>query len=197
MQGMKISIMDGNFAVDLMDRALILFYNHVHANSRRLTRLIVALLPLAVLLVGSCKTSQLPWIYDINAGAAQFRMALFPVDQASSQPAAGYISRARDFIVGQPESLVKLTRRELDYLFGAPTLQRKDADAEIWQYKAEGCVVDFYFYADGQGQVSYVDVRTKDELIEGGQLRAAPISTREQSECLHDVVAQGFSPVRV
>lgn len=180
--------------VDLTDRVLILSYGYF----RRLARLMVALLPLVVLLVGSCKTSQLPWIYDSSANTEQFRMALLPgIKLASHSPAAGYISRAKSFIVGQPESLTKLTQRELSFLFGAPTLQRKDADAEVWQYKTSTCVVDFYFYgadsaARSRSEASHIDIRSGEELLQGGHLRTTPISSREKSDCLGNVVAQDF-----
>ena len=34
-------------------------------------------------------------------------------------------------------------------LLGEPTLVRREAEVEIWQYHAEGCVLDVFFYPDG------------------------------------------------
>ena len=185
--------------IEMLDRALMSLYSHVNKNSRRLTHLVVALLPLLVLLVGSCKTMQLPQGYTGNAaGPEQLREALFP-DRANFHgahyyPAAGYVSQAQTFIAGQPQSLMMLSQQEIGYLFGKPTLHRQDADAEVWQYKAGGCVVDFYFYhQDGSrdlSQISYIDFRMKDELIPGSKARENPISTREKSDCLHDVMSR-------
>jgi len=190
----------GSTLIAVADEALLLLYGHIRRNSRRLTRMIVTVLPLMVLLVGSCKTSQMSWTFGNNAEPEQFQTALFPdrvnFHGAHYYPAAGYISRAQMFVVGQPQSLMMLTQQEIGYLFGKPTLHRQDADAEVWQYKAGGCVVDFYFYdekgARGRSRLSYVDVRLKDELVPGSSPRAVPVSVREQSECLDDVVSQDF-----
>lgn len=192
--------MPGNAIIDMADRALLLFYSFIRKNSRRLTNIIVTFLPLMVLLVGSCKTSEISWAFSQAIAPERFREALFP-DRVNSHgadyyPAAGYVSRAQTFVIGQPQSLMMLTEQEISYLFGKPTLHRRDADAEVWQYKAGSCVVDFYFYNNngvrGQSQLSYVDVRTKRELIPGSAPRTSPVSTREQSDCLHDVVEQSF-----
>jgi hypothetical protein len=175
-----------------------MLYSHVRRNARRLTRLVVVLLPLMVLLVGSCKTEQASSAYAGNGKPEQFRMALFP-DRAnfhgvSYTPAAGYVSRAQTLIASQPQSLTMLTQKEIGYLFGKPTLHRQDADAEVWQYKTSGCVVDFYFYNDGQarGQAnpSYVDMRMKDELIPGSAPRSTPPSSSEKSDCLQGAMSR-------
>ena len=94
----------GALMADMADRALMLLYSHIRKNSRRLTHLVVALLPLMALLVGSCKTSELlPWAYSGNTVPEQVRMALFPdranAGSADYYPAAGYVSRARSFII--------------------------------------------------------------------------------------------------
>ena len=56
---------------------------------------------------------------------------------------------------------MSLTAREVSYLFGKPSMTRKDADARIWQYKTDACTVDFYFYGgeSDAAPVAYVDYR--------------------------------------
>jgi hypothetical protein len=75
-------------------------------------------------------------------------------------------------------------------MFGDPTMQRRDADARIWQYKSGACVVDFYFYDDpahkGESAVSYVDFRLKDDPASGAP-RTEPVSLRGQSKCLKKI----------
>jgi len=185
-------------AIGMLDRAYMLFYSHVRRNSRRIARLAVALLPLMALLVGSCKTSQLPWSYGSNAGPEQFRIALFPdrvnYHGAHYYPAAGYISSARNFVENAPPALMMLTREEIGYIFGKPTLHRQDADAEVWQYKTSACVVDFYFY--GKNQLSYLDVRPGQQVA-GGPVRTTPASEHEISKCLHDVDSKKFEDIHV
>ncbi len=183
-----------------LDQTLMSVYGLTGVNARRLARFALALLPLMVLLVGSCKTPEIQSRIVESTRSEQLRNALFP-DRASHltdaryTPAAGYISQARTFIADQPQSLMMLTQQEIRYLFGKPTLHRQDADAEVWQYKANGCVVDFYFYDDqnrtGQSQTSYVDFRMQDELVPGSAARAQPISTGEKSDCLHSVLSRG------
>ncbi len=197
--------MPGAAVMEVADRALLAFYALARRNTRRLIHLVLTLLPLMALLVGSCETSQLPWVYSNQAAPEQLRTALFPdrinFRGAHYYPAAGYVARAQTFVVGQPESLMMLTQQEIGYLFGKPTLHRQDADAEVWQYKAGGCVVDFYFYDAGsarnQSKLSYVDVRTKEELIPGSALRSVPVSSSERSDCLHDVMKRDFLSVHV
>lgn len=186
--------------VKTADRGFMLFHRQV----RRAAHFVVALLPLMMLLVGSCKTSQLPWSYGSNAGPEQFRTALFP-DRVNYQgahyyPAAGYISRAQSFVAGTPDNLMLLTQQEIGYLFGKPSLHRQDADAEVWQYKTRSCVVDFYFYdtdrKQGQSPLVYADMRLKEEMVPGSLPRKTPLSEQEKSDCLHDVVSGGFQSMK-
>ena len=177
--------------VSILDDGFMLFYRHVRRNARRITNLVVTLVPLMALLVGSCKTSQTADnIYSVVTSAEQFRTALFP-DRATFHgahytPAAGYVAEARDFVEDQPQKMLMLTRDEIGYLFGKPTFHRHDADAEVWQYKTGGCVVDFYFY--GQKPVSYIDARHKDQT---------PASASEESSCLHNIDKQDFGSASI
>ena len=169
----------------------MLLYRHVRRNARRITNLVVALVPLMALLVGSCKTSQITDnIYGAATNAQQFQMALFP-DRADFHgthyiPAAGYISQARDYIENKPQALMMLSREEVGYIFGKPSFHRHDADAEVWQYKTKACVIDLYFY--GKKQVSYIDARRKDQT---------PASASEESRCLHNIDKQDFDSTAI
>ncbi len=187
-----------SLAVDMLNRVWGAASPHLHRHSRRLTRLFVTLLPLLGLMVGSCKTSQMTLALTTNADQATFRTALFPdrkdIHDVNYRPAAGYISRAQDFVVHKPQTLMMLSQAEISYLFGKPTLHRRDADAEIWQYKVSSCVADFYFYhEETQAKLAYVDIRTRDELIPGSTPRSTPVSSREQSKCFADVIEEDFS----
>lgn len=165
-------------------------------------RLGIAFLPLMMLLVGSCKTSVLPGSYGSNAGTDQFRIALFP-DRVNYQggdyyPARGYVSRARKYVEGAPTALTQLTEQEITYLFGAPTVERKDADARIWQYRGEACVLDVYFYkqddrANGYN-VTHVDFRMTEDLSPGEMVDVAPATAQSQSRCIRTLVRSGAKP---
>lgn len=179
--------------VALADRVLMMFYAQAARNIRSAARVLVALVPLVMLLVGSCKTAEMPGAYGGNAGDSQFRTALFPdrvnAVAADYKPAAGYVSRAQKFVTAAPEALTRLTTEEVSYIFGAPSVERHDAEATIWQYKVRGCVVDFYFYEGeaGAAPVSYVDFRGGD--------KAADIAD-QQSACLRKIARGGAVPSR-
>lgn len=151
----------------------------------------LALTPLLVLLVGSCKTAELPGSYGSNAGPEQFRVALFPdqvrvKDEALYKPARGYVQRAQTYVAGAPETLSMLTAREVSYLFGQPQWERRDASAHVWQYSQGNCVVDFYFYGNPDAErpeVNYADVRDR--------ATAEPLQGDAQRGCLRSVMREG------
>ena len=150
--------------------------------------LMLTLVPLLMLLVGSCKTADLPGAYGGSAGADQFRLALFPdqvrvKDTDLYKPARGYVQRAQTYVSGTPDTLEMLTAREVSYLFGKPQWQRKDmvAKANVWQYSNNECVVDLYFYDGGaQPTVSYADVRQRHN--------ARPLAGDAETNCLRAVM---------
>ncbi|MFN7114090.1 MAG: hypothetical protein ACK4PK_06990 [Alphaproteobacteria bacterium] len=187
-----------------VDAALMLFYAHLRRNARRLSRLAFAMLPLAVLLVGSCKTYGSDNIYGNTDAPAMFRLALFPDSRHALgddyRPARGYVASARKYIAGEPAALTRLTEREIGYLFGKPSLERRDADARIWQYRTEGCVVDVYFYKNDTQKsgydVSYVDFRSGEQLKVGGPIAENPAAPKSQSRCLRTLVGHGAAPAR-
>jgi hypothetical protein len=199
------------WAVERVDEGFMSFYAHVRRNSSRIMRLVIAFLPLMMLLVGSCKTAQTSEIASHLAREDYLRAALFPdrllpgTDLAAYRPAAGYVSRARGYVEDAPDSLTQLTRQDIGFLFGTPTMQRRDADAEIWQYKTKSCVVDFYFYGDGKEtagkaaaraagndrRVSFVDFRTREQLFPGSLPPAGQPSASRQSHCLQTIVDRG------
>jgi len=197
------------WAVERVDAGFMRLYGHVRSNSRRIMQLVIAFLPLMMLLVGSCKTAQTQEIASHITRADRLRMALFPdrmtaADKAAYRPAAGFVTRARDYVEDAPASLTQLTRQEIGFMFGTPTMQRRDADAEIWQYKTHACVVDFYFYgargheavrahpaAPSALRVSYVDFRTRDQLFPGSLPPSGPPSVSRQSHCLQSIADRG------
>ncbi len=46
------------------------------------------------------------------------------------------------------EDLVGWTGDRLIALLGEPELRRREPPAEVWQYRADGCVLDLFFYGD-------------------------------------------------
>ncbi|MDF3024632.1 MAG: hypothetical protein K0R10_1993 [Alphaproteobacteria bacterium] len=190
------------YVVGAVDEAFMGFYWHVRRNARRLSRLLLAMLPLMVLLVGSCKTSEVTDNFSKLDAVTQIRAALFPdrVAEAAAdyRPASGYVARAQDFVQSNPAMLTKLTEQEIGFLFGKPSMERKDADARIWQYKTPSCVVDVFFYGDHNAQdpVSYVDYRIKADLDPSAAPRTEPLPQQNQSKCLRKIVGGDFGQYR-
>lgn len=70
-------------------------------------------------------------------------------------------------------------------LLGEPGLLRRDPPAEVWQYRASGCVADLFLYEDkNKKRVAYVQVRS--------------LNAREQrvseAECLNRIAYRRKSP---
>jgi hypothetical protein len=89
-------------------------------------------------------------------------------DQATDQPA---VASAKDAgIPAVPRAplvpLAKfpgLSEAQVTGMLGTPQFQRKDAAAELWQYRVDGCVLHLFFYSDkdGQRRVRYAEVRPR------------------------------------
>jgi hypothetical protein len=96
---------------------------------------------------------------DMPAPAAGATASARPVDGVGLRPPL------RD--VGE---LIGLERAELQARLGDPALRRRDAPAEIWQYRSSLCVLDLFLYRDGAAvRVTNAEVRPRD----GRELPAA------------------------
>ena len=61
-----------------------------------------------------------------------------------------------------PEQVIGLDPGALEALLGAPGFVREDADAQVWQYRGAGCVLDAFLYSDGLAEpyrVTYYEIR--------------------------------------
>jgi hypothetical protein len=53
-----------------------------------------------------------------------------------------------------------MKRTDIARLLGRPDLLRRDGDAEIWQYRAGGCILDIFLYDEPGGmRVAHADLR--------------------------------------
>lgn len=60
--------------------------------------------------------------------------------------------------------LVGLDRASLEAMLGAPWLLRREAAAELWQYRAPNCVLDLFLHAKGgELRVAHADLRARRE----------------------------------
>jgi hypothetical protein len=64
-----------------------------------------------------------------------------------------------------PAAFVGRGAREIAELLGEPGLKRRDAPAELWQYRAGPCVLDLFLYDDrdgGAATVAHAEVRPRE-----------------------------------
>ena len=61
--------------------------------------------------------------------------------------------------------LVGLDRASLETMLGPPWLLRREAAAELWQYRAPNCVLDLFLYPKSEGElrVAHADLRSRRE----------------------------------
>lgn len=82
--------------------------------------------------------------------------------------------------VTEPARLKGLNPLQVKSVLGKPGFTRRDAPAEIWQYRARACTLDLFLYDEGQGQlVAHYAVR-------GAQpVSAQPVSERD---CMNELI---------
>ena len=97
--------------------------------------------------------------------------------EATGQPAASAESQTETLaalppdpaINDDPQQLIGMGPATLNAFLGAPELIRREAPASLWQYRADGCVLDVVLYSDRKGdKVTYLEAR------EDGATKMAP-----------------------
>ncbi|MGH6881953.1 MAG: hypothetical protein ACREFM_13650 [Hypericibacter sp.] len=65
----------------------------------------------------------------------------------------------------QSKDLMGMGPDELQHLFGHPQLVRNETGAEVWQYRAQACVLDLYLYPQESAgtplRVTYLEARDR------------------------------------
>lgn len=107
-----------------------------------------------------------------------------PLDNPPASPAMPYNGMATlPPVNDDPQQLMGLDRDALNGMLGKPALVRRDGGAEVWQYRADRCVLDLFLYGMDK-KVEHVDLRDRGDGSEEsvrdcfvGMLRAAAPST--------------------
>ena len=69
-----------------------------------------------------------------------------------------------------PEELLGMTANRITSLFGKPVFVRRDPPGEFWRYRSKMCVIELYFYRDGESQrVEHKEMRKTDQPVESQQ----------------------------
>lgn len=67
----------------------------------------------------------------------------------------------------EPSRLKGLSPTQVRAVLGKPMFTRRDAPAEIWQYRGRACTLDLFLYDDGADQkVAHVAVRSQQPVNE-------------------------------
>ncbi len=81
-------------------------------------------------------------------------------ERETEEPAPRPIAKAPPPL--KPERIMGLTRTELLDLLGKPDFLRRDAPAEIWQYRGKECILDVFLYDSGEHyRVLHFEVRER------------------------------------
>ncbi|MCR9070992.1 MAG: hypothetical protein NXI18_04670 [Alphaproteobacteria bacterium] len=78
-------------------------------------------------------------------------VAAAPVARGAA-PVPMTVARSKPVALRDETSLRALDPSGIERLIGPPTFVRQDGGATIWQYSADGCVVDLFWYRSDGGQ---------------------------------------------
>jgi hypothetical protein len=116
---------------------------------------------LMALALTACTGRTLP--PSVSAAPAASSPAATATPSPTAQPAATTASATAG--TTHSKDLMGLGPDELQHLFGHPQLVRDETGAEVWQYRAEACVLDLYLYPQESAgtalRVTYLEARDR------------------------------------
>ena len=97
------------------------------------------------------------------SASAKAPPAAVPVAESAQQPPqSASLPRPRVAALRTTTELVGLDSTMVEQRLGTPALRRRDAPAELWQYRSPLCVMDLFLYSDGRGfKVTHVELRSR------------------------------------
>lgn len=132
-------------------------------------RIGVALGALLLLTVQACETHQ-PGAASVERADAMVaavpstttpRISNKSPRQASIAPPAPTLSAADR----NPRRLLRMNPRGLSSLLGEPQFVRREAEARVWQYRSEACVLDvFLYHVEATHEVTHFEFRPATTL---------------------------------
>jgi hypothetical protein len=85
-----------------------------------------------------------------------------PAREAPAEKQQAYAPQPTEPVDDNPDRLLKLTGMKVAALLGPANFVRRDGPAEVWQYRADNCVLDVFLYRQGSGlSVAHVDLRQR------------------------------------
>lgn len=124
-----------------------------------LTRILPIILPMAL---AACQTSPQPAVNPRLSLTVPAKAG--PQNPASDTPAKPVGPPSTADLISDPQRFKGMSGAEVTALLGRPSFQRKDADAEIWQYygPASNCVLDLFVYPEADiARVAHAELRAR------------------------------------
>lgn len=114
----------------------------------------------ALALLGACATGGQDTTAtdgaNVQAGTTGTGEASDPKGKKAAQP-----------VLYDPEEFIGYGPQRLLPIMGAPDFVRRDGPAQIWQYRAENCVLDLFLYGkNDDSQVRHVELRERVPGVE-------------------------------
>ena len=113
-------------------------------------------------LVAGCETPAEQGTIEDSAAASEAPPPPPPIPFDPDSAAPHNDLAALPPIDDDPQQLMGLDRAMLSEKLGEPELIRRDGDAEVWQYRADRCVLDLFLYGQDK-RVEHVDLRNRGD----------------------------------
>lgn len=133
---------------------------------RRRSPVAGCVLSLMLVTVSACATGTGQRVVPVQAATASVKSSETTLGNAAAtsrpgpQPAVRPAAEPPSTI--DPARIVGLDRATLERLLGEPLLVRREAPAEVWQYRGADCVLDLFLYEEAGGpRVLYIEARTE------------------------------------
>lgn len=87
---------------------------------------------------------------------------------------------------GDPTRLKGLSPTQVRAVLGKPMFTRRDAPAEIWQYRGRACTIDLFLYDEGGGAqtVTHVAVRSQQPATNESQCMGELVGRATRDDAL-------------
>lgn len=144
---------------------------------------LAAFAPLFAVVLGACAATA-PQPSALPTTAPAEHLAVAPVRPAEPSPGAPAAASPAKPVDGKTdakaiEDLRGLGRAELVSLLGEPDFLRRDAPAEVWQYRVPDCILDVFLYRDGgETRVVHAEARSRGLVLVTTSNCSASILTR-------------------
>jgi hypothetical protein len=121
---------------------------------------LASVMAVCLLLVGSCNTAQ---VSGILSSILHNNKDIASLSQGQLMR---YAYDLQNVSAEDPENLEQFTSRDITLMLAKADLERKDYPSVIWQYRSESCVLDVYFQADDEqdmtdAPVAYYELRER------------------------------------